>query len=82
MKLNRKRAANLKEKVNALITANNAEMDTMQLPKIIGDYSPGYIYGGVKTHKPNSPLTPIISQIPTPEYQLSKKLNNLHVYTQ
>ena len=41
------------------------------------DYSPGYFYGNVKTHKPGNPIRPIISQTPTPSYQLAKRLNEL-----
>ena len=34
----------------------------------------GYCYGTVKTHKPGNKLRPIISQIPTPTYNIAKKL--------
>ncbi|XP_068227972.1 uncharacterized protein [Palaemon carinicauda] len=44
---------------------------------ISGDYGPGYLYGNVKTHKQGNPLRPIISQCPTPKYQLAKKLNTI-----
>jgi len=37
----------------------------------VGEYSPGYIYGTVKTHKPN------ISQIPTPIHEVGKQLNRI-----
>ena len=40
----------------------------------IGDYKPGYLYGIVKMHKPNHPLRPIITQTPTPIYELKKKI--------
>ena len=36
-----------------------------------------HAYGNVKIHKPNNPLRLIVSQIPTPTYQLAKKLNHL-----
>ena len=49
----------------------------LKLPKIIGDFQPGYIYGNVKTHKNNNPLRPIISQVLTPTYNLAKLLNNI-----
>ena len=42
-----------------------------------GEFSPGYIYDNVKIHKPNSPLRPIISQVPTPTYRLAKQLNSI-----
>ena len=44
---------------------------------IVGDFSPGYAYGTVKTHKPDNPLRPIISQVNTPTYKLAKRLNQL-----
>ena len=68
---------NLKKKANKLIEALNAAQDDIKLPKIIGDFKPGYIYGNVKTHKPDNPLRPIISQIPTPTYNLAKAINKI-----
>ena len=67
----------IKKKANDLIDAQNAVIDDIKLKKIIGDYKPGYIYGNVKTHKNGNPLRPIISQIPTPTYQLAKTLNKI-----
>ncbi|XP_076043751.1 uncharacterized protein LOC143026856 [Oratosquilla oratoria] len=67
----------LKVKVNKLITANNAAIDHLHIPPIIGEYSPGYIYGNVKTHKPDAPLRPIISQVTTPTYRLAKQINGI-----
>ncbi|XP_069187075.1 uncharacterized protein [Procambarus clarkii] len=49
----------------------------LHLPKVIGDYRPGYAYWNVKIHKPGNLLRPIISQIPTPTYRLAKRLNSL-----
>ena len=46
-------------------------------PQKISDYKPGYRYGTVKIHKPNHPLHPIISQIPTPIYKLTKTIKQL-----
>ncbi len=34
----------------------------------------GYCYGTVKTHKPGNKVRPIISRIPTPTYNIAKKL--------
>ena len=45
-----------------------------KLDQIIGEFEQGFIYGNVKTHKINNHWRPIISQIPTPTYNLSKKL--------
>ena len=67
----------LKSKVNKSIESLNSVQDDVKLAKIIGDFAPGYIYGNVKIHKPNHPLRPIISQCPTPTYQLAKTINNI-----
>ena len=67
----------IKKKANELISTLNAAQDGIHLQKIVGDYSPGYIYGNVKTHKANNPLRPIISQVPTPTYSLAKSLNKI-----
>ena len=67
----------LKAKVNRIITSANAVIDSVHFAKISGEYSPGYAYGNVKTHKPGNPLRPIISQIHTPTYGLAKRLNTL-----
>ena len=67
----------LKSKANKLISTLNASQSDVKLSKIVGDFSPGYIYGNVKTHKNNNPIRPIISQIPTATYQTAKKLNTL-----
>ena len=64
-------------KVNQLIYAANALIGGVHFEPIIGDYTPGYAYGNVKTHKTGNPLRPIISQVPTPTYQLAKRLNQL-----
>ncbi|XP_076067668.1 uncharacterized protein LOC143040459 [Oratosquilla oratoria] len=64
-------------KANKIIDAVNARVDGLKLHKISGDFRPGYLYGNVKTHKISNPLRPIISQIPTPTYQLAKRLNAL-----
>ena len=76
-KIDRDITAQLKQKANKLIETQNAVTDQLKLNKIIGDYQPGYIYGNVKIHKANNPLRPIISQIPTPTYQLAKSLNKV-----
>ena len=76
-KLNKNPTNQLKSKINKLITANNAELNGTKLPKIISDYKPGYLYGTVKLHKPNYTLRPIISQISTPIYELTKTIKQL-----
>ena len=67
----------LKKKANNIISSLDVVKSGVNLPKIIGDYSPGYVYGNVKIHKTNNPLRPIISQIPSPTYQLAKSLNKM-----
>ena len=67
----------LKKKVNTYIKALNAAQNDIKIKQIIGDFKPGYIYGNVKIHKQNNPLRPIISQIPTPTYNLAKTINNI-----
>ena len=67
----------LKKKLNSLIEKANKKQPNM-FKTIIGDYSPGYLYGNVKTHKGDSnPLRPIISQVPTPSYAVAKQLDKL-----
>ena len=67
----------IKREVNSIIDGVNALNGAIHLPRICGDYDVGYIYGNVKTHKPGNPLRPIISQCPTPTYQLAKALNKI-----
>ena len=74
-KLDKNPTNQLKSKINKLITANNAELNSTKLPKIIGDYKPVYLYGTGKIHKPNHSLRPIISN--TPIYQLTKTIQQL-----
>ena len=66
-----------KAKVNRIIKSVNAVIDSVHFEPISGEYSPGYAYGTVKTHKPNNPLRPIISQVCTSTYKLAKRLNQL-----
>ena len=69
--------SDLKKKVNKLIAAANAEIGGVQFQQIIGEYQPGYLYGNVKVHNEGNPLRPIISQIPTPTYDIAKRLNDI-----
>ena len=48
-----------------------------KIEKIIGDFSPCYIYGTVKTHKTGNPLRCVVSQILSPVYEISEKLNKI-----
>lgn len=67
----------LKAKVNRIIKSANAVIDGVHFETIIGEYTPGYAYGTVKTHKTDNPLRPIISQVCTSTYKLSKRLNQI-----
>ena len=64
-------------KINKLINADNADLHNIKLPKIIDDYKCECIYRTVVIHKPGYPLRPIISQVTTPTYQLTKTINYL-----
>ena len=48
----------------------------MKAPALVGDFNPGYIYGNCKIHRDtnNPPLRPVISQIPSPTYEMTKFL--------
>lgn len=63
--------------MNKLITANNVEIGSLELHKLVCEYYPSYIYRNVKTQKPNALLFLVISQIPTPVYHLVNTLNEL-----
>lgn len=67
----------LQRKANKLIASANAVIGQRLLTPIVGSYTPGYIYGNVKTHKNHNPLRPIISQVTSPMYKISKQLDNI-----
>ena len=67
----------LQTDANKLIETLNAVKNDLGISKIIGDFKPGYAYGNIKTHKEGNPIRPIISQIPTPTYNLAKRLNQI-----
>ena len=64
----------LKKKLNGLISKVNKSKSQIKFQYLEGEYSMGYCYGTVKTHKPGNKLRPIISQIPAPTYKVAKKL--------
>lgn len=79
-KIKRDTTKSLKTDVNKLIAAankSNKKNEPNILNPIVGEYSPGYLYGTVKTHKKGNPLRPIISQVTTPIYETAKHLNKL-----
>ena len=77
VKISKDPTESVKQQANNLISSLNVVCGDLKLQKVVGEFSPGYIYGTVKTHKNNNPLRPIISQIPTPTYQLAKKINEI-----
>ena len=77
MKITKDPTEALKTKINKIIVKNNSTSKTVKFEKLTGEYTMGYCYGNVKTHKPGNKLRPIISQIPTPTYKLAKKLCTL-----
>ena len=77
-KISKNPCDNIKNRVNNLIDqANLTTGSRIPIKKIIGDYSPGYIYGNVKTHKEGAALRPIISQVTTPTYHTAKEIDTL-----
>ncbi|XP_069188800.1 uncharacterized protein [Procambarus clarkii] len=56
-KVTKDTTAELKAKVNKLIETVNGKKFGLHLPKVIGEYKPGYAYGNVKTHKPGKPTS-------------------------
>lgn len=69
----------IKDELNKIIQSNNAVANHIKLPKLVGEYRAGYIYGNSKLHKNinNPPIRPIISQIPSPTYTIAKELNKI-----
>ena len=68
----------IKTKINKQIDRATEETGKpVPLRKIVGDYSPGYIYGNVKTHKEGKTIRPIISQITSPTYRTAKQLDSI-----
>ena len=65
----------LKYKLSKIVTTINCLKDVIHLSKLVGSYSPGYIYDNVKIHKriEDTLLRPIIS----PTYSIARQLNNI-----
>ena len=59
-RLSRNPIEKVKKDLNKLISAANDENGGVKFPHVIGEYSPGYFYGNIKTHKPGNPIRPII----------------------
>ncbi|XP_076059477.1 uncharacterized protein LOC143036107 [Oratosquilla oratoria] len=60
-----------------LLLKYNSPHDPTPIQWKVRNLWPGYLYGNVKTLEIGIPLRPIVSQIPTPTYQLAKRLNAL-----
>ncbi|XP_068200700.1 uncharacterized protein [Palaemon carinicauda] len=66
-----------KRETNKTIETINATAMAIHHQTIIREFSPGYLYSNVNTHKNDNPLRPIISRCPTATYYLAKSLKNL-----
>jgi hypothetical protein len=71
----------IKRQLNKIITRANASQDQIHFSKLIGHFEPGYMYGNPKIHKciEDPPLRPIISQVGTVSYDMSKQINSIIV---
>lgn len=80
-KITRDPTDGLKRELNKHINIVNSTSKSIRISKRVGKYDPGYVYGNPKIHKQllNPPLRPIISQIGTVTYEVSKQLNNIIV---
>ena len=78
-KINKDPTDELKRELNKHIGVVNNNSKQIKITKREGKYEPGYVYGNPKIHKRliNPPLRPIISQIGTVTYDVSKQLNNI-----
>ena len=71
-KLTRNPTQELKTRVNKLIYEANRCSSVKLLQPIVGEFKPGHIFGTVKLNKNGNPIRPLISQIPTPNYETAK----------
>ena len=55
-RVNKNPIASIKKKANTLIAALNSKLGDIKLDTLIGDFSPGYLYGNIKTHKDVYPI--------------------------
>ena len=78
-KINRDPTEALKKELNLLISQVRRGSQDSNMQKLSGHFDPGYIYANPKIHKrlENPPLRPIISQIGTVTYDISKHVNNI-----
>ena len=78
-KLNHNPVDRLKCAINAVINAVNGVQDQLHFTPLEGDYEPAYLYGNPKVNKSSTdpPLRPIISQVPSPTYNIATELNHI-----
>ncbi|XP_064116554.1 uncharacterized protein LOC135222395 [Macrobrachium nipponense] len=76
-RLTRNPTEDIKRDANHVISTINAATNAVHLSPIQGDFSLGYLYRNIKTHKEGNPLRPIISQTPAPTCALAKRLNQI-----
>ena len=76
IKISRDPTHQINNKLNKIVIATNCVKDAIHFSKLVGNYSPHYIYGNVKTYKrmDGSPFRPIISQDTTPTYSIGNSL--------
>jgi hypothetical protein len=69
----------LKKQLNDLIKQVNDTDGCTKMQRVVGHFEPGYIYANPKIHKRliDPPFRPIISQIGTVTYEISKHLNDI-----
>jgi hypothetical protein len=73
-KVNKDPIPSLKKELNNLIDVVNAVTGPHHIDKLIGHFTPGYVYGNPKIHKDmlNPKLRPIISNIGSPTYKVAQ----------
>ena len=78
-RLNKDPTNDIKKALNVLITSINGKMGAIKISKIVGHFTPGYLYCNPKIHKSvtDPPMRPIISQIGTVTYNIAKTLNTV-----
>ena len=83
MKIDKDPTDDLKKQINQLIAQIKQDNKEYPLQKLIGHFEPGYIYANPKIHKQlqDPPFRPIISQVGTVTYELSKHINEIIVST-
>ena len=78
-RVNKDPTTDLKIELNKIIDRVNSVQDNIHFKKLTGNYTPAYIYGNPKIHKNklDPKLRPIISQVTSPIYEISKQINGI-----